>query len=152
MQANTRKGEHLFPNHSAREVTTRDASYYNRRVRRLWSSSVFSIRCRYPLFLALLATLMLSSPSLCQQSQPEENADAAARSQPKPQSGRILWIIPNNRTSPTLKDYEPLTVRQKFKLALDDSIDRGTFALAGVFAGEAQLTHSSPSFGQGVAG
>ena len=37
-------------------------------------------------------------------------------------------------------------------MATQDSFDRGTVALAALFAGEAQLTNSNRSFGQGVAG
>ena len=66
------------------------------------------------------------------------------------QHDRILWIIPNYRTSPTLEDYKPLPPKLKYKIATQDSFDRGTFALALLFAGEGQLTDSSPSFGHGV--
>jgi hypothetical protein len=62
----------------------------------------------------------------------------------------ILGIIPNNRTSPSLTNFRPITLRQKFRLAADDAFDRGDFALAALFAGEAQLTDSDPSFGQGA--
>jgi hypothetical protein len=75
-----------------------------------------------------------------------------AREQESKESKRILWIVPNYRTFPSLVNYEPLTPSQKFKLATQDSFDRGTVALAALFAGEAQLTNSNRSFGQGVAG
>ena len=65
---------------------------------------------------------------------------------------RILGIIPNYRTSPSLANYEPLTAKGKFKLASQDAFDRGTFILAGIFAGEAQLTNANRAFGQGAAG
>jgi len=65
---------------------------------------------------------------------------------------RIFGFIPNYRTSPSLVNYEPLSTAQKFKLATQDSFDRGTFILAGAFAGEAQLTNADRSFGQGAAG
>lgn len=70
----------------------------------------------------------------------------------EPESKRILWIVPNYRTSPSLKDYEPLTTREKFKVASEDASDRGTVALAAIFAGQGQLTNSNRSFGQGGAG
>ena len=60
--------------------------------------------------------------------------------------------MPNYRTSPSLQDYEPLTIGEKFKVASEDSFDRGTVALAAIFAGEAQLTNANRSFGQGGAG
>ena len=65
---------------------------------------------------------------------------------------RIFWIIPNYRTAPIPSPYEPLIPREKFKIASEDAFDRGTVALAVLFAGEAQLTNSTPAFGQGVKG
>lgn len=67
-------------------------------------------------------------------------------------SKHVLWIIPNFRTSPSLTEYKPLTTREKFTIAAQDSFDRGTFALAAAFAGEGQLSNTNPSFGQGVEG
>jgi len=65
---------------------------------------------------------------------------------------RIFGIIPNARSSPSLVKYEPLTAKQKFKIAKDDCFDRGTFALAALFGGVSDLQRSNPSFGPGVAG
>jgi hypothetical protein len=65
---------------------------------------------------------------------------------------RILWLIPNFRTSPTLDHYKPISVADKFKIARQDSFDQGTIALAAAFAGEAQLSDANKSFGQGVEG
>jgi hypothetical protein len=70
----------------------------------------------------------------------------------EPLSKRVLGIIPNFRTSSLGPTYEPLTATEKFKVASEDSFDRGTFALAGIFAGEAQLTNANRAFGQGAAG
>jgi hypothetical protein len=69
-----------------------------------------------------------------------------------PENKRIFGIIPNYRTFPSLADYKPLTPKEKFKIAVNDSFDRGTIVLAAAFAGEAQLSKSEPSFGQGVEG
>jgi hypothetical protein len=71
---------------------------------------------------------------------------------PEPESKRLLGVVPNYRTSPSLKDYEPLTTPGKFKVASEDAVDRGTAMLAGFFAGEAQLMNANKSFGQGGAG
>jgi hypothetical protein len=68
------------------------------------------------------------------------------------ESHHLLGIIPNYRTSPTLTDYRPLTVREKFRVAGEDSWDRGTVALSALFAGQAQMSNSNRSFGQGGAG
>jgi hypothetical protein len=64
----------------------------------------------------------------------------------------LFWLIPNYRTSASLTDYKPLTPSQKFKIAAQDSFDRGTIALAAIFGAEGQLSNSNRSFGQGAAG
>ena len=71
---------------------------------------------------------------------------------PPHESKRILFIIPNYRTSPSLQNYEPLSTREKFKLASQDAFDRGTVALAALFGGKGLLTNANPSFEHGVAG
>ena len=78
---------------------------------------------------------------------PQDNADVQDAG-PK----HIFGIVPNFRTSPSLREYKPLTVREKFLIAKEDSFDRGTVALAAAFAGVSQLENSNPSFGQGTAG
>src|SRR5215469_13256657 len=70
----------------------------------------------------------------------------------QPAHKRILWIIPNYRTYPTLAEYRPITKREKFRIFVDDSFDRGTFVMAALFGAEGQITHATPDFGQGVAG
>ncbi|HTA43750.1 MAG TPA: hypothetical protein VK789_14950 [Bryobacteraceae bacterium] len=68
------------------------------------------------------------------------------------ESKRILWIIPNYRTAPSIDNFQPITAGEKFKVASEDAFDRGTVGLAALFAGEAQLTNANRSFGQGAAG
>ena len=105
------------------------------------------------------AFLVLPFALLCQSTASNEPAQTAAKSdgsspgkEDDRPAKRILWVIPNFRTSPTLEEYKPLTVKEKFKIASLDSFDRGTVALAAAFAGEQQLNNSTPAFGQGVAG
>ena len=69
----------------------------------------------------------------------------------EPEHKRLFGIIPNYRTSGSLHPYVPLTTGQKFKIATQDSFDRGTFILAAAFAGESDLTRANPSFGHGGA-
>ena len=95
----------------------------------------------------LLTILALAPTCLPAQTPAQSNEDTNAVP-PK----HILFIIPNFRTSPTLKDYKPLTPKQKFNIAKMDTFDRGTVALALAFAGESQLANSDKSFGQGVEG
>jgi hypothetical protein len=93
---------------------------------------------------ACLGFLFFAAESPCQQTSPSDP--------PPEESRRILGIIPNFRTSPSLKNYEPLTNREKFKIATQDAFDRGTVGLAALFAGDGQLTNANRSFGQGAAG
>ena len=120
------------------------------------TSKVFSIRAR-SLYTALaFATLTWVAP--CQEvsgtepKQPVPHIDAERSDTSENQSRHILGVIPNYRTFPSLQDYKPLTIGQKFNIAAEDSLDRGTFALAGAFGGLGQLTNSNKSFGQGAAG
>ncbi len=99
---------------------------------------------RIRVFLAVFFSVV-SSGALGQQTSPAPDPDQV-------EDKRIFWIIPNYRTSPSLQPYEPLTADEKFKIATEDSFDRGTAALAVLFAGEAQLTNATPAFGQGVKG
>ncbi len=82
--------------------------------------------------------------------QPEAKSSAAAGSASTDK--RILGIIPNYRTYPSLKEYKPISAKEKFGIATQDAFDRGTFALAAAFAGYSQLTNANPSFGQGIEG
>ena len=93
---------------------------------------------------------MLSPEAFGQNQQLVESPPAAP--QPDTNSNRILWIIPNFRTTGELRNYQPISAAAKFKIARQDTFDRGTIALAGLFAGEAQFANSDRSFGQGVGG
>jgi hypothetical protein len=64
-------------------------------------------------------------------------------------AGHVFWVIPNFATSPELQEYKPLASSEKFRIAAQDTFDRGTIALAAAFAGESQLSRSNPSFGGG---
>jgi len=61
-------------------------------------------------------------------------------------------FISNYRSSPSLQNYQPLTPGEKFRMASDDSLDRGTFVLAAIYAVQSQWTKANHSFGQGAAG
>jgi hypothetical protein len=97
-----------------------------------------------------LAFTALGLMSLVPLSSPAQQPDPALMNPQPPK--HILWVISNFRTTPTLLEYKPLTPKEKFQLAAQDSFDRGTIALAALFAGESQLTNADKSFGQGVEG
>ena len=94
----------------------------------------------------------------CQEIPRLEPAQADSHMKPEHSDGadhesrRILGIIPNYRTAPNFDKYEPLTSREKFKMASEDSVDPGTFALSALFGGLGQATDANKSFGQGARG
>jgi hypothetical protein len=117
------------------------------------------LNCHHRSVIFVLAALVVFPPrSLAQDRPVDRPGRAIAESTDEPQQAegddgghkRILGIIPNYRTSPPLTNYVPLTTRDKFKMASQDAVDPGTFALAGLFAVEAQLTDETPSFGHGA--
>ncbi|HKF68777.1 MAG TPA: hypothetical protein VKB36_19645 [Vicinamibacterales bacterium] len=87
-----------------------------------------------------------SSPTPDSTGEAQTSSESAGHDSDK----RIFGIIPNYRTSPTLTDYTPLSPGTKYRLAEEDAFDRGTFILAGLFAGQSQWTQAAPSFGHGV--
>ncbi len=68
------------------------------------------------------------------------------------QSKRILWVIPNFRSVSANTKLPPLSVKEKFVMASQDSFDYSGFILAGMIAGYNMATVSSPEFHQGAAG
>lgn len=71
---------------------------------------------------------------------------------PQLESKRVLGIIPNFRTAPFPSPYRPLSAKEKFRIASEDSLDRGTVALGLIFGAQGQWSNSNRSFGQGVPG
>ncbi|MGA7415461.1 MAG: hypothetical protein WBW33_33630, partial [Bryobacteraceae bacterium] len=61
------------------------------------------------------AVVLFTSLSLCQQASPSDptqpsfTPETERGSASPPESKRILGVIPNYRTSPSLQNYEPLT-------------------------------------------
>jgi hypothetical protein len=111
------------------------------------------MRAKSGRFLARVsAACVLIAPAFCQPVVSTDGPTNAPDRSAASNDGRIFGIVPNYRTSPTLTNYKPIPPKQKFKIATQDSFDRGTVALAAAFAGEGQLTNSEPSFGQGATG
>jgi hypothetical protein len=76
------------------------------------------------------------------------NSDDQAGKQPK----RILWVIPNYRAVSANTHLPPLSFKEKFWLATEDTFDYSDFLLVGGLAGISLAQKSQPSFGQGAAG
>jgi hypothetical protein len=89
------------------------------------------------------------------QQAPSDNATDSGTVAPEPpplRDNRIFGIIPNYRTWPSLTNYKPISTKEKFDIARQDSFDRGTVVLSAAFAGYSQYTKAEPSFGDGVEG
>jgi hypothetical protein len=68
------------------------------------------------------------------------------------QDKHAFGVLPNYRTADGNVAYSPITTKQKFTIANDDTMDGPSFALAAAFSGLSQLENSEPSFGQGMKG
>ncbi len=109
-------------------------------------SGIFSTGARR--LFAALAFAALACVAPCQ----DVHTNAGRNDTSERESRRILGVIPNYRTFPSLQNYKPLSVGEKFKIASQDSFDRGTFALGAAFGGLGQLTNGNKSYGHGGAG
>jgi hypothetical protein len=84
---------------------------------------------------------------------PADSSDiiAPTNETPAKQSKRILGIFPNYRAVSADTQLPPLSLREKFWLATQDSFDYSSFITAGMIAGVAQAKNSTPEFGHGGA-
>jgi len=67
------------------------------------------------------------------------------------QSKRILWIFPNYRAVSADTQLPPLSLREKFWLATQDSFDYSSFITTAMLAGISQAKNSYPEFGHHAA-
>jgi hypothetical protein len=78
--------------------------------------------------------------------------------EPKPDSSegkqtkRMFWIIPNFAAVSADTELPPLTTREKYALALQDSVDYSSFVWSGMLAGQSMALRSYPEFHNGMAG
>jgi hypothetical protein len=99
-------------------------------------------------FLAVWSLLASATFTQGQESPPSADASSTPA-----EEGRILGVIPNNKTVPQIAPVEsPLTARGKFNLAFKDTADPFTFVLAAFYAGLAQWQNDYARFGQGGTG
>ena len=73
-------------------------------------------------------------------------------SAPDPPTKHIFGIFPNYGTSPSLSPYEPISSKEKFKIASEDALDPRGIVVAAAAGGVAQLLNSNRVFGQEVSG
>lgn len=97
---------------------------------------------------------------------PQQSQNPASPSKPAPQdkkkekddtqatqSKRMFGVVPNFGAVNANTQLPPMTTRQKFMLASEDSvIDYSSYTWAGILAGQAMLLNSDPELGHGAAG
>lgn len=103
-------------------------------------------------FLPQFALSQQSLPTSQPQPGTPKGEEPVGSKPPEPKDKRIFFIIPNYRTFPSLTNYQPLSTKEKYKIATQDAFDPGTIVLGAAFAGEGQLSNANRAFGQGVKG
>jgi len=68
------------------------------------------------------------------------------------QTKRMFWVVPNFAAVSADTQLPPLSVREKFALARQDSMDYSSFVWAGLQAGQSMALNSDPALGHGLAG
>jgi len=99
----------------------------------------------------LLSIAALSGQSIDNAGEPSAIAHPAPQpAQPEFNNDRILGVIPNYQTVEDPRTpYQPLAVRQKFKLFVRETVDPFTFAGAALGAGMSHLDNDDPKYGYG---
>jgi len=109
-------------------------------------------------FATLLTSFLVDMLCAAQQAElpdaPQPQTTTATSSQGDKSWGKthILWLIPNYRAEEASDVFHPLTTKEKFKLALNDSFDPSAFLIAGVVAGINMGQSQYPSLGEGAEG
>jgi hypothetical protein len=68
------------------------------------------------------------------------------------QTKRMFWVVPNFAAVSADTQLPPLSVRDKFALARQDSVDYSSFVWAGLQAAQSMALRSDPALGHGLAG
>jgi hypothetical protein len=82
-------------------------------------------------------------------SQPSTNNEPPPADSVQPKNDRIFGVLPNYRTveNPNIR-MAPLSAKEKFKLAVEDSFDPYAYVIAGAFAGYGQTKNDPKSWGE----
>jgi hypothetical protein len=68
------------------------------------------------------------------------------------QTKRMFWVVPNFSAVSADTQLPPLSAKQKFRLAMQDTLDYSSFAWAGMLSLQSWATNSNPELGHGIAG
>ncbi len=82
----------------------------------------------------------------------ENHTNASQKQESDNPDKRIFGVLPNFRSTSGENPFEPITRKQKFKIAEEDTFDWSAFVTAAGFAGLSQIQDQNPSFGSGIKG
>jgi hypothetical protein len=68
------------------------------------------------------------------------------------QTKRMFWVVPNFSAVSADTQLSPLLAKEKFRLAMQDTVDYSSFAWAGILSLQSWATNSNPKLGHGIAG
>jgi hypothetical protein len=68
------------------------------------------------------------------------------------QSKRLMWVVPNFGAVTANTQLPPMSTREKFTLARNDSFDYSAFVWTGILAFQSYELNSDPELGSGIAG
>jgi hypothetical protein len=71
---------------------------------------------------------------------------------PPVEDKRAYGVLPNYRTAEASTPFQPITAKQKLRIAFKDSFDGAVYPTAAIFSVVYQAENDNPSFGQGLKG
>jgi hypothetical protein len=83
---------------------------------------------------------------------PTPAADRKTDNSDGQQTKRMFWVVPNFAAVSAYTKLPPLSRREKFALAREDSVDYTSFIWAGILAGQSMALNSYPELHHGIAG
>lgn len=89
------------------------------------------------------------TPAQGQATTPQAQGQGSQQEAPLPQTNRILEIIPNFRAVTTDEKLPPMSVKDKFVGATEDSFDYSAIFIPLMLAGYSDATRATPEFGHG---
>lgn len=102
--------------------------------------------------------LLLVQSGAARQAKPQQTPDqtAPAQAQKKTpsakQTKRMFWVVPNFAAVDSDTQLPPLSPKDKFLLATEDSFDYSSFVWAGILTAQSLALNSDPELGHGVRG
>jgi len=99
-----------------------------------------------------ISAAQLPAPDPPKASAPKQQDQADSQTASKTPDKRVFGILPNYRTVQDTGSVEPISAREKMRIAAKDTFDYPVWVTAAGFAGLYQMQNQNPSFGQGTKG